>query len=53
MGGGKSSGSSQAVLTPEQKELLGVQTSALKETFLPAYEKTISDAGTVLRDVQG
>jgi hypothetical protein len=53
MGMGKSSGSSQAVLTPEQKELLGLQTSALKETFLPAYEKTIGDAGTVLRDVQG
>lgn len=53
MGMGKSSGSSQAVLTPEQKELLGVQTQALKETFLPAYEKTIGDAGTVLRDVQG
>ena len=53
MGMGKSSGSSQAVLTPEQKELLGLQTTALKETFLPAYEKTIGDAGTVLRDVQG
>jgi len=53
MGFGKSSGSSQAVLTPEQKELLQLQTGALKETFLPAYQKTIGDAGTVLRDVQG
>jgi hypothetical protein len=53
MGMGKSSGSSQAVLTPEQKELLQLQTGALKETFLPAYQKTIGDAGTVLRDVQG
>ena len=53
MGFGKSSGSSQAVLTPEQKELLQLQTNALKETFLPAYQKTIGDAGTVLRDVQG
>lgn len=53
MGMGKSSGSSQAVLTPEQKELLGLQTQALKETFLPAYQKTIGDAGTILRDVQG
>ncbi len=53
MGIGKSSGSSQAVLTPEQKELLQLQTGALKETFLPAYQKTIGDAGTVLRDVQG
>jgi hypothetical protein len=53
MGGGKSSGSSTATLTPEQKDLLNVQTNALKETFLPAYQKTIGDAGTVLRDVQG
>jgi len=50
---GKSTGTSSAVLTPEQKELLGVQTSALKETFMPAYQKTIGDAGTILRDVQG
>lgn len=50
---GKSTGTSSATLTPEQKELLGVQTQALKETFLPAYQKTIGDAGTVLRDVQG
>ena len=50
---GKSTGTSSATLTPEQKELLGVQTAALKETFLPAYQKTIGDAGTVLRDVQG
>ena len=53
MGMGKSSGSSQAVLTPEQSELLKLQTGALKDTFLPAYQKTIGDAGTVLRDVQG
>ena len=50
---GKSTGTSSATLTPEQKELLSVQTNALKNTFLPAYEKTIGDAGTVLRDVQG
>lgn len=53
MGGGKSSGSTSAVLTPEQKDLLTLQTNALKNTFMPAYEKTIGDAGTVLRDVQG
>jgi len=53
MGGGKSSGSSTATLTPEQSELLKLQTGALKNTFLPAYEKTIGDAGTILRDVQG
>lgn len=50
---GKSTGTSSATLTPEQKELLSVQTNALKNTFMPAYEKTIGDAGTVLRDVQG
>ena len=50
---GKSTGTSSAVLTPEQRELLGVQTNALKNTFMPAYEKTIGDAGTILRDVQG
>jgi hypothetical protein len=44
MGGGKSSGSSSAVLTPEQKELLSLQTNALKETFLPAYQKTVTGA---------
>ena len=52
MGMGKSSGSSQAVLTPEQKELLQLQTGALKETFLPAYQSTIGGAGAVLRDIQ-
>lgn len=52
MGFGKSSGSSQAVLTPEQKELLQLQTGALKETFLPAYQSTIGGAGSVLRDIQ-
>jgi hypothetical protein len=40
-------------MTPEQTELLKTQTGALKNTFLPAYEKTIGDAGTILRDVQG
>ena len=44
MGMGKSSGSSQAVLTPEQKELLQLQTGALKETFLPAYQETMGKA---------
>lgn len=44
MGGGKSSSSSQAVLTPEQRELLQLQTGALKETFLPAYQNTVTGA---------
>ena len=53
MGGGKGSSSSSVQMTPEQTELLNLQTKALRNTFLPAYEKTVSDAGTVLRDVQG
>jgi len=48
MGGGKSSGSQSAVLTPEQKDLLATQTAALKETFLPAYKNTIAGAKDVL-----
>lgn len=53
MGFGKGSGTTSVQMTPEQTDLLKTQTGALKETFLPAYEKTIGDAGTVLRDVQG
>lgn len=48
MGGGKSSSSSSAVLTPEQKDLLQTQTAALKGTFLPAYENTILGAKDAL-----
>jgi hypothetical protein len=47
MGSGKSSGSQQAVVTPEQQDLLRTQTAALKETFLPAYQKTVGMAGDV------
>lgn len=46
-GGGKSSGNQQAVLTEEQKDLLKTQTGALKDTFLPAYQKTIGMAQDV------
>lgn len=49
MGGGKSSGSSQVQMTPEQQELLKLQTGAFKETFLPAYQNTITGA----KDVYG
>lgn len=45
---GKSTGSSNATLTPEQKDLLQTQTSALKETFLPAYKNTIAGAKDAL-----
>jgi hypothetical protein len=51
MGGGKSSSSSQAVLTPEQKELLQLQTGALRETFLPAYQNTVTGALDVANKV--
>ena len=47
MGGGKSSGSTQAVLTPEQTELLKLQTGALKDTFIPAYQSTVTGAKTL------
>ena len=47
MGGGKSSGSQQAVVTPEQTRLLQAQTDALTGTFLPAYQKTIGQAQDV------
>jgi hypothetical protein len=47
MGGGKSSGTQQAVVTEEQKDLLRTQTGALKDTFLPAYQKTIGQAQDV------
>jgi hypothetical protein len=51
MGMGKSSGSSQAQLTPEQKQLLQAQTSALTGTFLPAYQSTIGLANNALNQV--
>jgi hypothetical protein len=47
MGMGKSSGSQQAVVTPEQSRLLNAQTNALEGTFLPAYQKTIGQAQDV------
>jgi hypothetical protein len=47
MGGGKSSGSQQAVVTQEQKDALRAQTDALTNTFLPAYQKTIGQAQDV------
>lgn len=44
MGGGKSSGSSQAVLNPKQEEQLAVQTDFLKNTLIPAYQNTVGGA---------
>jgi hypothetical protein len=47
LGGGKSSGSQQAVLTPEQKETLQIQNAALRDVFMPAYTSTVGGAGQV------
>ena len=49
MGGGKSSGSQQAVTTQEQKDLLKAQTGFLTDTAFPAYQQTLGMA----RDVYG
>lgn len=45
MGGGKGSSTTQVQMTPEQRQLLKVQTDALTQTFLPAYQQTIGGAG--------
>lgn len=45
MGGGKSSGSSAPVVTEEQKAQLRAQTGLLTDTLIPAYQKTIGEAG--------
>ena len=49
MGMGKSSGnqSTQVQLTPEQRETLAIQNAALKNTFLPAYQNTVTGAKDV------
>jgi len=49
MGGGKSSGNQQAVVTQEQKDLLKAQTGFLTDTAFPAYQKTLGMA----KDVYG
>ena len=45
MGGGKGSSTTTVQMTPEQRQLLQVQTEALTNTFLPAYKQTIGGAG--------
>ena len=47
LGGGKSSGSQQAVVTQEQKDALKAQTNFLTGTAMPAYQRTIGMAGDV------
>lgn len=51
IGGGKSSGTQSATLTPEQRELLKAQTGFLTDTAFPAYQKTIGMAGDVYGQV--
>ena len=51
MGGGKSSGNQQAVVTQEQKDLLKAQTGFLTDTAFPTYQKTIGQAGQVYGQV--
>jgi hypothetical protein len=51
MGMGKSSGSSQVQMTPEQQKLLGAQTDFLTGTAYPAYQSTIGGAKDVLGQV--
>ena len=51
MGGGKSSGSSSAVLTQEQKDQLAAQTGLLTGTLIPAYQKTIGEAESKFREL--
>lgn len=53
MGGGKSSGeqTTKPKLTPEQEELLRVQTDFLKNIALPTYSSTIAGAGNVTGEV--
>jgi hypothetical protein len=53
IGGGKSEGTStnKVILTPEQQDLLKVQTDALKGTFLPAYQSTVTGAKDILGQV--
>ena len=47
MGGGKSSGSQQVQMTPEQQQALKAQTDFLTQTAFPAYQKTLAGAGDV------
>jgi len=47
MGGGKSSGSTQVQMSPEQRAALQAQTQFLTETAFPTYKNTLSNANTI------
>jgi hypothetical protein len=53
MGGGKSSGNQATTvqMTPEQQETIRIQNAALKNTFLPAYQNTVTGAKDVYNQV--
>jgi len=48
MGMGKGSSTSTVQMTPEQTELLKLQTGALRDTFLPAYQGTVTGAKDIM-----
>jgi hypothetical protein len=53
MGGGKSSGNQQAVVTEEQKDAIRAQTNFLTGTAMPAYQKTLGMANQVYGQTAG
>lgn len=53
MGMGKGSSTSQAVLTPEQRETLNIQNAALRDVFMPAYTSTVGGAGQAYTQAAG
>lgn len=53
IGGGKSSGSQQVQMTPEQQKLLGAQTDFLTKTAFPAYQETIGGGKDVYNAAAG
>ena len=55
MGMGKSSGEQKTTvqMTPEQQETLRIQNDALKSTFLPAYQNTVTGAKNVYDTTAG
>ena len=51
MGAGKGSSTTTVEMTPEQKDILATQASALKDVFMPAYKSTVGGATDVLNRV--
>jgi len=53
MGMGKGSSTTTVQMTPEQQEMLRLQTGALRDTFLPAYQNTVTGAKDILGQTMG